>query len=147
MSGVLGTVIAVRQLAIAGAPEASVRVRLGKPRKDRATGDYFCPFVIQGLGKEEVQQAWGIDSMQALQSAMQAIRFALAPHAKKLAWVGSPADGLGFPMTIPELFGTKFSRRLEGLVERETNRFGRALERAHKQRAAKGRGQARKRKA
>ncbi|HEX8698827.1 MAG TPA: hypothetical protein VF815_08320 [Myxococcaceae bacterium] len=77
-----------------------------------------------------MSQAWGMDSMQALHSAMQAVRLALAPHAKKLKWDGGYAGNLGFPMAIPDLFGAKFSRRLERIVERETNQHGRAIERA-----------------
>jgi hypothetical protein len=61
---------------------------------------------------------------------MQAIRKVLLPHAKRLRWVGSQPGGLGFPMAIPEIFGVEFSQRLEGMVQRETDRFGRSLERA-----------------
>jgi hypothetical protein len=77
-----------------------------------------------------VQHASGIDSMQALQLAMQALRKALLPHAKRLRWAGSQPGGVGFPMAIPEIFGVKFSQQLEGIVQRETNRYGQALERA-----------------
>jgi uncharacterized protein DUF6968 len=107
---------------------ALVRIRIGKPRKDRATGDYFCPFSIEGLGAQKAREAWGIDSMQALQNALQAIRLELAPHANTLSWVGGQDGWLGFPKVIPDLFGPKFTRRLEALVDRETDRFARALE-------------------
>jgi hypothetical protein len=132
----LGPIIAERILTVVGS-KARVRVRLGKPRKDRTSGDYNCPFIIDGLGESTVQQASGIDAIQALQLAMQAIRKALHPYAKQLRWVGSPPGGLGFPMMIPEVFGVKFSQRLEGLVQRETDRFGRSLERATRK-AARG---------
>jgi hypothetical protein len=125
----LGPIIAERILTVVGS-KARVHVRLGKPKKDRISGDYTCPFIIEGLGDSTVQQAFGIDAMQALQLAMQAIRKALHPYAKRLSWVGSPPGGLGFPMMIPEVFGVKFSQRLEGIVQRETDRLGRSLERA-----------------
>ncbi len=129
MATAIGPIIAERILTVVGS-KARVYVRLGKPKKDRASGDYTCSFIIDGLGETTVQRASGIDAMQALQLAMQAIRKALLPHAKRLRWVGSQPGGLGFPMAIPEVFGVEFSQRLEGLVQRETNRFGRHLERA-----------------
>lgn len=134
MAGVLGTVVAERILRIVGPHEATVRIRFGKPRKDRSSGDFFCPFLIEGLEEETVRQAWGMDSMQALQSAMQAVRLALAPHARRLKWDGGAQGTLGFPMAVPDLFGARFSRRLERIVERETNQHGRALERARSKR-------------
>lgn len=135
MARALGTVVAERILKVVGAEDSLVRIRVGKPRKDRSSGDYFCPFVIEGLQEDLVRQAWGIDSMQALHSAMQAIRLMLAPHARKLTWEGGDRGNLGLPMTIPDLFGARFSRRLEVLVERETNRHGRALERDARRRS------------
>ena len=129
MPTALGMIIAERILTIAGS-KARVHVRLGRPKKDRIGNDYTCPFVIEGLGEGTVQQASGVDSMQALQFAMQAIRKTLLPHAKQLRWVGSEPGGLGFPMAIPEIFGVEFSQRLEGMVQRATDRFGRSLERS-----------------
>ncbi|WP_373691650.1 DUF6968 family protein [Hyalangium versicolor] len=124
-----GAIIAERVLTVVGS-KARVHVRIGKPKKDRSSGDYTCLFSIEGLGEPLVQQSWGIDAIQALQLAMQGIRKALLPHVKRLRWGGSEAGGLGFPMAIPESFGVKFSRRVERMVQLETDRFGRALERA-----------------
>jgi hypothetical protein len=125
----LGTIIAERTLTLVGS-KTRVYVRLGRPKKDRISGDYVCPFIIEGLGESMVQQASGIDSMQALQLAMQALRKALLPHARRLRWVGSQPGGVGFPMAIPEIFGVEFSQQLEGMVQRATDRFGRSLERS-----------------
>jgi hypothetical protein len=129
--------MAERVLRVVGSRESTVRVRLGRPRRDRSSGDYFCPFAIEGLEEDTVHQAWGMDSMQALQSAMQAIRLVLAPHTKRLRWDGREQGSLGFPMAIPEIFGVRFSRRLERMVEQETNRFGRSLERAGRGRSSR----------
>ena len=73
-----------------------------------------------------------MDSMQALQNALQAIRLELTPHAKALSWTGGQDGWLGFPKVIPDLFGPTFSLRLEKLVDQETDRFARALESAHR---------------
>jgi hypothetical protein len=127
----LGTVIAERTLR--GVEHGdSVRVRVGRPRKDRATGDYFCPFSLEGLDERTSREAWGIDSMQALQNALQAIRLALAPHASSLKWEGGQDGWLGFPKAIPDLFGPTFTQRLEGMVDREVERFARTQEAVHR---------------
>jgi hypothetical protein len=133
----LGPIVAERLLTRVGRAGSPVRVRVGKPKKDRASGDYFCPYRVEGLGRGQVQQAWGVDSVQALQSAMQAIRLVLEPHADALEWLGGQGGTLGFPKSIPDSFGVKLSRRLEKLVERETNRHARTLERAGRRRMAK----------
>ncbi|MFY0562324.1 DUF6968 family protein [Archangium lansingense] len=128
----LGTVIAERTLTTMGQSESSARIRIGKPRKDRATGDYFCPYTLEGLGDRKVHEAWGMDSIQALQNALQAIRLELTPHANNLSWAGGQDGWLGFPKVIPDLFGPTFTLRLEKLVDRETERFARTLESTHR---------------
>ncbi|PTL76612.1 hypothetical protein [Vitiosangium sp. GDMCC 1.1324] len=127
---VRGPFIAERTLTDIERDGSSVRIRIRKPRKDPATGDYSCSFSIEGLGAQRVHDAWGMDSMQALQNAFQAIRIELAPHAHRLRWAGGQDGWLGFPKVIPDIFGPSFTQRLEGLVERETHRFARRLESA-----------------
>ncbi|WNG62379.1 hypothetical protein F0U59_52550 [Archangium gephyra] len=144
----LGTVIAERTLTVDGQGNSSVWIRIGKPRKNRTTGDYFCPYTFEGLGDREVREAWGMDSIQALQNTLQAIRLELAPHADKLSWAGGQEGWLGFPKVIPDIFGPVFALRLEKMVERETDRFARALESTHRragQPANEGRSTRRKR--
>ncbi|HZI03274.1 MAG TPA: hypothetical protein VEZ71_04595, partial [Archangium sp.] len=132
----LGTVIAERTLTIVGQEDSSARIRIGKPRKDRATGDYFCPYTLEGLGDRTIREAWGMDSIQALQNALQAIRLELAPHTNTLSWTGGQDGWLGFPKVIPDLFGPAFSLRLEKLVDQETDRFARSLESTHRRNRA-----------
>lgn len=130
MSRVLGTVIAERTLTLVEHADALVRIRVGRPRKERATGDYFCPFSIEGIGDRKLRDARGIDSMQALQNALQAIRLELAPHTSSLSWAGGQEGWLGFPKVIPDLFGPTFTHHLEAMVDQEVDRFARTLERA-----------------
>jgi hypothetical protein len=136
----LGTVIAERTLTLVGQGDSSARIRLGKPRKDRTTGDYVCPYTFEGLGDQKVREAWGVDSVQALQNALQAIRLELTPHANNLSWAGGQDGWLGFPKVIPDLFGPAFTLRLEKMVDRETDRFARALESAQRADEQPGRG-------
>lgn len=48
--------------------------------------------------------------MQALQNALQAVRLELALHADCMRWEGGQNSWLGFPKTIPDLFGPQFTR-------------------------------------
>ncbi|KFA90807.1 DUF6968 family protein [Archangium violaceum] len=144
----LGTVIAERTLTVGGQKDSSVWIRIGKPRKDRSTNNYFCPYSFEGLDDRKVREAWGMDSIQALQNALQSIRLELTPHADALSWEGGQNGWLGFPKLIPDSFGPTFTLRLEKMVERETDRFARALESTHRragQPAHDGRSHRRKR--
>lgn len=131
-----GMIVAERTLTLVGRTAAQVHVIIGKPRKDRGSSDYFCPYRLEGLGDGQPQQAWGVDSVQALQSAMQAIRVQLEPHTDELEWLGGRGGSLGFPKVIPDVFGPKLTRRLEKLVEREMDRHARTLERRARGRKA-----------
>lgn len=106
----------------------------------RARQHYFCPFSLKGLHTQRVHEAWGMDSMQALQNALQAIRVELAPHADSLRWEGGQDGWLGFPKVIPDLFGPAFTQRLEKMVDRETDRFARSLEEASRRAEPAARG-------
>jgi hypothetical protein len=46
-----------------------VSVRFGKPMPN-PSGEWACPYQINGLGIETVRRACGIDAVQALQLAM-----------------------------------------------------------------------------
>lgn len=129
MAGSFGTIVAERTLTLVGRTAAQVRVIIGKPKKDRGSSDYFCPYRLEGIGEGQLQQAWGVDSVQALQSAMQAIRVQLESHTNELEWLGGRGGSLGFPKVIPDVFGPKLTLRLEKMVERELDRHARTLER------------------
>lgn len=120
-------VIAERILTV-GRSDSTVHVRVEKPRKDRGTGDYVCRVSIEGALGAKQREAWGVDSMQALHNALQSIRAELAPHADELSWAGGQDGWLGFPKMIPDVFGPAFTTHLEALVDRETERFARAVE-------------------
>jgi hypothetical protein len=136
VAGSVGTIVAERTLTLVGRAAAQVRVVIGKPRKDRGSSDYFCPYRLEGMGEGQPQQAWGVDSVQALQSAMQAIRVQLEPHTDNLQWLGGRGGSLGFPKVIPDVLGPKLTRRLEKMVERELDRHARMLERRSRSKKA-----------
>lgn len=98
--------IAVRELE-AEAAEGEVRsvfARFGRPERDPAPGgDWQCAFQITGLGEDDVQYAFGVDSVQALQLAFQAAGaqlFAAGGTGRSITWLGMP--DLGFPEPLEE---------------------------------------------
>ena len=137
-----GPVIAERQLVSRGNAAARVRVFLGKPRPDkREGGDWECPFRIRGRGVSVVEFGYGVDSMQALTTALEGIRVLLDQKFGSVVWCedgGALVDHSGFQRQLPLLGGT-FTRRLERLVDSELNRHLRQLERRTSRRRARGR--------
>jgi hypothetical protein len=124
MSEASAVTIASRQLALlpSGRP---VLVELDAPRR-RRTGEWACAYRIRGLGRARSAQAFGQDSLEALQLALVALRRELEPFGPRLTWTGEPGE-LGLPLLIPDFFGGEVRRRLEGLVQRELEREGRRL--------------------
>jgi hypothetical protein len=115
-----GQVIAERRLHVRGAPKRFVTVSLGAPRRTPGDEEWGCPFRIRGAGIRIVEYGYGVDAMQALQTALEGIRFFLDETGLPLQWpCGVPRD-TGFSYRqIPTMFGMTFARRLDRLIERE----------------------------
>lgn len=77
----------------------TVSVFLGKPQQSSTC--YHCPFQVIGIGSQQTQLARGVDSIQALQSALILIAESLNrlnnEIGGKLAWEGGGTGELGFP--------------------------------------------------
>lgn len=131
MNRKLGVVIAVRQLHGEGRRPKVVTVKLGKPRRSKEI-DWECPFSITGLGIRGIQYGRGVDAVQALSMALEGARVLLERSGARLSWsAGQPGD-TGFYRFVPKFFGPKFSKRLERIIDREVERFGRAIEMKHR---------------
>lgn len=102
----MDTVIAERELEARNrrtGESRAVTVRIGQPRPDpEPGGDWACATQIEGLGDDAVTDAYGVDSMQALQLAMQLLAIRLKNDAPELqlTWLG--ANDLGFRLSLPE---------------------------------------------
>ena len=99
----VGEIIANRRLYFfdEGNNKRTVSVFLGKPQQSPDSTGYHCPFQIIGIGSQQTQLARGVDSIQALQSALILIAASL-DHlnnalGSKLAWEGGCKGELGFP--------------------------------------------------
>jgi len=111
--------IAIRHLVdvTSGTP---VVVTVWAPEPD-VPPDWRCAFEITGIAETHRDYGHGIDSMQALQSALRGVRSFLDKHLSRLKWSGETGH-IGFPKTIPEAFGNAFERRIELLIQREIQR-------------------------
>lgn len=112
-------VVATRQYE-AGARKLTATIY--RPKKSRAPQEgWIAEFRIAGLPKQISGSVVGIDSLQALQLATQAIRFHLET-LKKVSWLGQEAT-TGIPREIPWTYGLEFSKRAEQLVADEATKF------------------------
>ena len=129
-----GPVIATRRLVShdSGTP-GRVRVSIGTPRWNGR--EWECPFRIRGAGVSEVEFGYGVDSMQALSTALEGIRAVLDNTFRSLVWEGVLPDDSGFQRQIP-LLDASLSRRLERLVNRECENYVRQLKRRGAKRRA-----------
>jgi hypothetical protein len=133
-----GPIIAERRLVALDREGERVRVKLGMPRWNGS--EWECPFRIRGAGVSALEFGYGVDSVQALTTALEGIRSVLDQKFGSLAWEDALPDDSGFQRFIPIAFGGRFSRRLERLVDGECNRYLRRL----KQRSATRRAAARR---
>ncbi len=102
-----------------------VLLEIAAPRRRRA-GDWTCAYRIEGLGADRAGTASGEDGIEALQSALTAVRRELEPFGGRLTWRGEPGE-LGLPHLVPDYFGGEFRRRLERVVQAEIEREARRL--------------------
>jgi hypothetical protein len=130
----IGTILAERQLAEQESGKV-VRVSLGAPRPGTDGADWECPFRIHGAGISRVEFGYGVDSMQALTTALDLIRVLLDESGLALGWkMGAGRqdiwdDETGFARSIPIALGPAITRRLERVVDREIQREVLRLER------------------
>lgn len=123
------------------AGDRKLTATLYKPLRLRsAPNDWCAEFAISGLRKEIKGRAFGIDSLQALLLAAQALRLRLEGLGVQFSWLGGEAGDSGIPRVIPNSYGLAFSERAEQLVLEEATRFVRAAMKVRRiQRRAHGR--------
>ena len=136
----LKPIVAERSLRTADAAVRSVQIRLGMPRPS-PKGDWECPYQIVGLGRSRPQLAYGLDGIQALLMALEALRVTIEESGKRLTWQGGESGDNGLPRVVPTFFGLSFAHRVSKLIDQEIERFSRRQVRKRAQRSdAVGRG-------
>lgn len=98
----IGEVIAERDFEARDEKGArrEVRLQIGIPRPDpKEGGDWYCPYQIVGFGDDKVSAAFGVDTVQALLSALQKagleLDFFQKAQNSKLTWRDD--EDLGLP--------------------------------------------------
>jgi hypothetical protein len=123
----MGTILAERVLGEQDSGKI-VRVSLGVPRRGTGGAEWECPFRIHGAGVSRLAFGYGVDSMQALTTALDGIRARLEESGLSVGWkMGGGrhdiwADETGFARSIPIGFGRDFRQRMERLLDRELER-------------------------
>jgi hypothetical protein len=89
----LGDVIAIRSFEMGSRP---IEVRVARPFQTPGHNDYTCRYQIVGFKSSRICYSVGIDSMQALMLALQAIGSDLYSSKEKVTRFGE--DDLGLPV-------------------------------------------------
>ena len=118
----LGKIVAERILTGESKRRERIIVRVGMPRK-AIPQDWVCPFQISGIHGSRVYPAYGVDAIQALQLALEAIRLQLARYRVRATWPGGEKGDPGFPQMVPIAFGPAFATRISRLIAREEKLF------------------------
>ncbi len=117
----LGQVIASRKLKKLPLFEDAT-VYFGIPRP-HPKGDWVCPFVIEENGKREAHHAFGIDSFQALQLAIEGARVTLDKRGRYAQFESHPEGGPGINKHIPTNMDRLFEERVVLALERESKAY------------------------
>lgn len=103
-----------RDLSNRGRP---VEVRVGAPR--RSGRDWKCAFQVLGLQDDSVEDAFGVDGVQALLQAFEGVRAKLKRSSAHLAWPGGEDGDAGIPAQVPTALGLQFAKQVERYIERQ----------------------------
>jgi hypothetical protein len=121
-------VIAERVLSVVGEPDGTLVVRIGQPRPSEPEG-WACDFAVVGLeGGSGV--VYGVDSLQALQNAVDAARVTLKSSRLVCTWAGGVPGEVGLPRTVPTFEGSGFREKIERHIDRELRKFVRWAKRS-----------------
>jgi hypothetical protein len=125
----LGQVICRRRLRLyGGRGRKFALVRLGMPRRHGRA--WVCNIHISGVGMDEPWIASGADAFQALIVAIATIRGRIDKSGFGFSWLAPERGAHGFPRFIHERWGgIRFRSKLERMVDREVDRFVRAMTR------------------
>jgi len=111
-----------RRYSVVDDPNRIVIVTIGTPRLDPdPTGDWMCSFTADTTRGE----SHGVDSLQALQTAIEGVRAALDSLglSPKLVWVGGEPGVTGIPRSVPFALGRAFAEKIERHIDQEVEAF------------------------
>lgn len=113
--------VASRKYRTNGQP---IKATLYRPvRREESPRDWVAEFSIEGLPETIWGRAIGIDSLQAILLAAQALRQRLEALDVEFVWLEREPNDSGIPREIADNYGLAFSRYAEQLVVDATTRF------------------------
>jgi hypothetical protein len=124
----LGRVVAERVLRVPGQPKRKVSVRIGLPRRLGGGWDWGCPVEITGLDAPRIRYVFGVDAFQALQLGLDYIAMRTSTAVVGPYWF-EPEGGAGFTRSLPTYLPLADQQRLQVLVDKAGERWGKRQER------------------
>jgi hypothetical protein len=115
--------IAVRSLSVAGEPGREIVITIGKPRPEPDPSVWRCSFLVDGIPKARRRVAYGVDSLQAVQNAVEGARRVLQASGLACTWHGGLPGEIGLPRAIPSYEGSGLAEKIERYIERELKKF------------------------
>jgi hypothetical protein len=110
---------------LVGLQKKPITVRLGRPRPSDIEKEWACEFQLDGFRDSRIQVAHGVDGLQALTLAADAIRKHL-DRSKNVVSEGEPYEVV-FPQFVPISYGLEFHRYLCEVLTREIEKKERQL--------------------
>jgi hypothetical protein len=117
--------IAVRRFSVTGEPDREVVVTIGKPRPEPDPSVWRCSFIVEGLPRARRRIARGVDSLQALQNAIEAARRKLKASGLVLTGTGCEPGEIGMPRPVPSYPGSGIEERIDRYIDKELRKFAR----------------------
>ncbi len=130
----LGTVIATRTLKISKTGK-KVLVKIGQPRRGKKC--WFCPCKIAGIKNGFTTYIYGEDAIQALMLALEFVRIVLEGSREKVTWADFDDGFTGFPRYVNYSFGMDLYKRLNQMLDKEEERFHKAIKAKYAKKRAK----------
>jgi hypothetical protein len=127
--------IAERRFAVVGEPEREIVITIGKPRPESDPSVWMCSYLVEGIPKARRRIARGVDSLQALQMAIEGARYTLSASGLVCIWHDSEPGEIGLPRSVPSFEGSDFAEKIERYIDRELKKFARV---AKASRSARG---------
>ena len=110
--------IASRRLAVVNDPTQAVTVTIGKPMPDPELEAWVCLLDIQGIPTPHSEWLHGLDSMHAIQQALEAASHWIRSSDLQLVWERTPGD-TGFPRYVPWSINYEFVQAIERYIDDE----------------------------
>jgi hypothetical protein len=112
---------------LVGPQKKPIAVKLGLPSPSENGQEWACKFHLAGLRNSRVQVAYGVDGLQALTIAADAIRKRL-DRLRNVTSETEPYEFV-FPQVVPMSYGLEFHRYLCEVLRKEIEKKERQLSR------------------